>query len=310
VIAALAPLLAAPPATAAPSITTLSEGFGAGESGVSWVTAGKEGDLWFIQPLNGTIGRMTPAGSVTQFPDGEQPNKIATGPEGNLWFTQYHSGRVARLTPSGVLTEYSTGIAEGTRAISAGPDGNIWFSENSAIGRLNPTTGAVTVFSQGIPPFAEPEDITTGPNNQLWFTMHNAVGEITLKGKIKVFTKGITPGSGPDGIALGPDGNIWFTEIEQNRVARVTPRGVVTEFSTGITPKSYPYGITAGPDGNLWFTQLESDEVASISPTTGAVTEYHEGIKQRLPSGITSMGGALWFGLDAAPGAVGRITFG
>lgn len=318
-------LLLAAPASGAPTITTLSEGFAQGQgnlypSGASKITAGKEGDLWFTQPVaspQAEIGRLAPSGELTEFSAGEQPTDITTGPEGNLWFTQYHSGRIARLTPLGVLSEYSTGVALGTRAITTGSDGNIWFSEIGAIGRLEPTTRAVKMFSKGMPNEAEPEDIISGPKHDLWFTWYGGIGRITLSGRVRLFTKGISAKSGPDQITVGPEGDLWFTEIEANRVARMRPAGKVTEFSAGISvgPEPYgsePYGIAAGPDGNIWFTQLETDEVASIVPNTGIVTEYHEGIEQRFPSGMTESGGALWFALGgyAADGAIGRISFG
>ena len=265
----------------------------------------------------GEIGRLTPSGIVTEFSAGEQPNDIATGPEGDLWFTQYHSGRIGRLTPSGVLSEYSTGVTEGTRAITTGADGNLWFSENGAIGKLDPATGAVKVFSEGIPSEAEPEDIIPGPKHDLWFDVVRRDRPHHAERQGQAVFEGVSRNSGPDRIAVGPEGDLWFTEIEANRVARITPKGKVTEFSAGISGGpapfgSEPYGIAAGPDGNLWFTQLETDEVASINPNTGVVTEYHEGIEQRFPSGITESGGALWFALGgyAANGAIGRIGFG
>ena len=55
------------------------------------------------------IGRITPAGTITEFPtplagsgDLEQ---IARGPDGNLWFTEF-TGKVGRITPAGVVTEF------------------------------------------------------------------------------------------------------------------------------------------------------------------------------------------------------------
>ncbi|MGW7610475.1 hypothetical protein ACWGKW_24970 [Streptomyces sp. NPDC054766] len=31
---------------------------------------------------------------------------IATGPDGNVWFTQPQDGQIGRITPAGVVTEY------------------------------------------------------------------------------------------------------------------------------------------------------------------------------------------------------------
>ena len=43
-----------------------------------------------------------PGESIT--PDSE-PSGIAAGPDGNLWFTENYGDRVGKITPAGVVTE-------------------------------------------------------------------------------------------------------------------------------------------------------------------------------------------------------------
>src|SRR5262245_66477187 len=59
------------------------------------------------------------------------PFGITRGPDGNLWFTESLAGRIGRITPAGVVTEFSAGITPGSQPaeITAGPDGNPWFTE-------------------------------------------------------------------------------------------------------------------------------------------------------------------------------------
>src|SRR5262249_52870363 len=79
-----------------------------------------DGNLWFTEPRPSRIGRITPAGVITEFSagltPGFQPRGITAGPDGNLWFTEQFglSGRVGRITPAGVITEFSAGITPGT----------------------------------------------------------------------------------------------------------------------------------------------------------------------------------------------------
>lgn len=70
------------------------------------------------------------------------PISIAKGPDGNLWFTGiFRKGMVGRITPAGVVTEFSLpdpgGVSYG---ISSGPDGYLWFTDStnshSWIGRI------------------------------------------------------------------------------------------------------------------------------------------------------------------------------
>ena len=58
------------------------------------------------------------------------PYGIAAGPDGNLWFTEYDGDRIGRITPAGVVTEFSAGITRtATDRDHGGPDGNLWFTE-------------------------------------------------------------------------------------------------------------------------------------------------------------------------------------
>ena len=41
---------------------------------------------------------------------GQRPDGIAAGPDGNLWFTEDDGDRIGRITPAGVVTEFSAGI--------------------------------------------------------------------------------------------------------------------------------------------------------------------------------------------------------
>ena len=54
-----------------------------------------------------------------------------------------------------------------------GPDGNLWFTEGQSsstnIGRVNPTSGAITLYPEELPIY-RPWMITTGPDGNLWFT--------------------------------------------------------------------------------------------------------------------------------------------
>ncbi len=80
------------------------------------------------------MGRITPAGVVTEFSAGITPGsalqEMAVGPDGNIWFTE-RAGGVGRITPAGVVTEFSDGLSLGAspRGIAAGPDGTMWFTE-------------------------------------------------------------------------------------------------------------------------------------------------------------------------------------
>jgi len=203
--------------------------------GVSGITAGPDGNLWFTEYDANRIGRITPTGEVTEFSEGITPDKIPTeiaaGPDGNLWFTeagyqdqqtgQVHPGGIGRITPAGVVTEFSS--AGFPSSITTGCDGNLWFTEPfTTIWRMTPK-GKVTDFSA-----SEVTAITTGPDGNLWFT-----------------AGGILSDAGD--------------QVSPGAIGRITPKGKVSDFSAGISPDAYLNEITAGPDGNLWFTESRVD---------------------------------------------------
>ncbi|MGO9470062.1 MAG: hypothetical protein ACLQVF_38675, partial [Isosphaeraceae bacterium] len=71
-----------------------------------------------------------------------KPDGITTGSDGNLWFTENASGQIGRMTPAGVVTQFAlptvpppagspagtAGTTPNPTAITAGPDGALWFT--------------------------------------------------------------------------------------------------------------------------------------------------------------------------------------
>jgi streptogramin lyase len=278
---------------------------------------GADGNLWFSEELGNRIGRITPAGVITEFTvglsPGANPGGIVAGPDGSLWFVERVGNRIGRITTAGVITEFSAGISPGAIPVSiaTGSDGNLWFVENTGnrVGRIT-TAGVVTEFSAGISAGAGLSNIAAGPDGNLWFTEGNGnrVAKITTAGVVTEFSAGITAASNPNGLAAGPDGNLWFTELNGNRIGRITTAGGVTEFSAGITPGSSPRNIAPGPDGNLWFTETAGNRIGRIT-TAGVVTEFSAGITPESQpwNVVTGSDGNLWF-TEYAAGQIGQIT--
>ena len=129
-------------------------------------------------------------GTVTNYPATiRRPSGIAAGPDGAMWFTNYGNNSIGRITTAGTVTNYTgTGI-DGPFGIAAGPDGALWFTStaNRSIGRIT-TAGTVTVYSgTGID---YPGGVTAGPDGALWFTNrgNNSIGRITPAGTVTNYT--------------------------------------------------------------------------------------------------------------------------
>jgi streptogramin lyase len=245
---------------------------------------------WTVAVLNFTY---SPSGD----PGIDEPKGITAGPDGNLWFTNFGNNSIGRITPSGAVTIFPGTITNGVadidapEGITAGPDGALWFtnSENDTIGRIT-TSGTVTS-----PPYTgnnnpepwgidEPSGITAGPEGSggqaLWFTNQaggqdstgaGSIMEMTTSGAVLINSSGPSNGSvvNPTGIAVGPDGALWFTNTGNgsgNSIGRITTSDTVYTYSS--TSIDDPEGITAGPDGALWFTNNGDGSGNSIGRIT------------------------------------------
>ncbi|HWC47476.1 MAG TPA: hypothetical protein VG448_01150 [Solirubrobacterales bacterium] len=311
----------------------------------SWITAGPDGNLWFtfdgggLAASGGGVGRITPQGDVTLFPEPPGvhgvPFEIVTGPDGSLWFN--HAGflyplgpAIGRITPSGTVTEFSTGLGEKSEIsnLTAGP-GGVWFadeSDNPAIGLITPE-GVITEFP-GLPPHPFPimEGPVPGSEGNLWFADNGQtpppVERITPAGTIERFEAGIDPSTyylGP--FALGADGNTWFSVVKRSllnggrpkagsaAIGRITPTGQITEFDKclrSLTSYSRPDSLALGPDGDVWFSTGSTAEpgkaTRASTPSIGRITPSGEITEFRLGLRPTSEPGRL-------VSAGGRIWF-
>jgi streptogramin lyase len=291
---------------------------------------GSDGNLWFTTTLPYGIGRITPTGVITLFPD---PNngcvgEVTSGPDGNIWFLESESPplcntpitRIGRITPAGVITEFTIPPFLGNRDVInqliVGPDGNLWFTSltfvarkvsNGFIGRVTPA-GVVTEF--GTPtPVSYPEAIAFGSDGNLWFTEAGAkaIGRITPAGQVTEFPMApgcASPCSPNSMLVRGSDGNLWFTTSFPNGIGRVTPTGQITVFPD---PNSGCIGaITSGPDGNVWFYEDQAPTLCN-SPITridritpaGVITAFplpaFQGNRDAINQFAVGPDGNLWF---------------
>ncbi|MDQ3680440.1 MAG: hypothetical protein M3378_07845 [Actinomycetota bacterium] len=273
------------------------------------IARGSDNNLWFTESAGNKIGRITPAGVITEFPLGDDafPVGITAGPDGALWFTD-ESDRIGRITTDGAVTWFPTPTKGGVpHGIVTGPDGALWFSYlfRDLIGRVT-TAGEFT--EHPIPTFrAEVHSITVGSDGALWFTEFrgNKIGRITTAGVITEFPIP-TPDSRPHGIVAGPDGALWFTEQGGNKIGRITTSGVFSEYPLP-NPGSGPHEIAVGEDGNLWFTEILGNRIGRIT-TAGVITEFP------IPTPDSGAGyivagpdGAMWFH-ERRANQIGRIS--
>ena len=199
------------------------------------IAAGADGNLWFADPEQHRIGRITTAGSVTYFggiPADIAPTRVTRGVDGNIWFwgrERQLSRSVGRITPDGTVREFALGSGFGAGEVAAGPDGAMWL-----VGRFGGGTSDIPRQLARLTP--------TGQLGVLPFT-----GLFFGEGYYQV-----------RGLVAGPDGNLWLGLLgEQGEgppspIARLSPSGdSYTAFCVrGVPPDAYTPVV--GPDGAIW----------------------------------------------------------
>jgi streptogramin lyase len=288
VASSLVVLIAALPLTVAHAAAITEYPLPTADSFPTMIASGADGNLWFLEDRAHQIGKITPGGTITEYPVPNVGNfsvelvGISTGPDGNMWFTGRYgnpeqgtaSGTIGRITPDGSIMEFAPPSHDYPYSIAAGPDGNLWFAEAWAnkIGRINKSGVVLDEFP--VPTGKSlPNDIAAGADGNMWFTEFDGhqIGKITMAGTVTEYAIPANAYS-PYGIAGGADGNVWFTEYGVGgAIGRITPDGTITEFDAGATP----FGITRGLSGELWFTRGSSDPVAAITPQGTIGSSFH-----------------------------------
>jgi virginiamycin B lyase len=202
------------------------------------------------------------------------------------------AGHVGAVT----ITETAAATAaSGPFGVARGSDGLIWFTEQTAskIGRLNPTTGAITDFPTDTAN-AGPTGIVATSGGFLWFTEQNVdrIGRVDSSGNVDEFGAGVIGiGSKPNAITLGPNGLLYFTESAGNKLGQVDPATNTVSEINGVTLNN-PAGIVTGPDNKLWITESGNDNITRYDPLTGNVTRFP------LPSGTAAQPTGITVGPD------------
>lgn len=230
------------------------------------LVVGPDGNLWFTNASRltggtGSIGRITPSGTITTFSSGIQsggkPSDIVVGQDGNLWFTVNSNesdgpAGIGRITTGGTITEFTAGLQGESHPerIIAGGEGNLWFTDRGGFGHV-----------EGEHPFA------------------GQIGRITTSGTITEYGSFLDASS----IVLGPDGNIWAGA--HGGLTRVSPSGQLTYFWLGQIEDAYFEDLVGGPGGSgLWFTGNGFTEEGERTGVIGHVAPVGPGGTSPMPT--------------------------
>jgi streptogramin lyase len=236
------------------------------------LVAGPDGNVWFTEGRRNFIGRMTPSGTVTEFPipsgapgNGSDAGPIVVGPDNNIWFAEGDRIGVVTLA-TGAITEYPIGGLFRPSSLVVGTDGALWFSEVQQIGRIT-TAGSVTQFTVDASGMHRPGTLVFGPSSTMYFPANPgaaAIWSMTTGGAVN--RTPLTPPGASFDPALGTAaGVMWGVGGMNDPQAYASANGIASLSFAGtwtlyISLPPIPFGSTVGvshgvlgPDANLWF---------------------------------------------------------
>jgi streptogramin lyase len=196
---------------------------------------------------------------------------ITAGGDGNVWFVEASVGNVAKITPAGVVTEYPLGVGGGLMGLALGGDGNIWVrsavfsqAQNALVTTLSRVTpsGTVTNFANPTSNTGSDVELVLGPDGALWYPEDQKIGRITITGTIQEFALPTPTVSGQPNfafqLAFAPNGSGAFLEFSSSKLVTFTaptspllaavlpgsrsaqPNGTVTAFATVLNTGASP----------------------------------------------------------------------
>jgi virginiamycin B lyase len=250
-----------------------------------------DGNVWFTE--TNAIGRMTPSGTITEFPVPARPGRISAGPDGNLWFTELRA--IGRITQDGSYARFPlpfTGFGDSPLDLTAGPDGKLWYiTDISRVGSLT-MSGVFASFDTHYNGLA---GITAGPDGNIWFTTaafpgyESKICRITPDGFITQF-EGEGRLQSPGDIVAATDGNLWFTQSYAPAIlGRVTPEGAITQFNLGRNA----YFIAASSDANLWLAA--DNTIARVAADGRLIDTFHLESNRMVVAIARAPDDSLWF---------------
>jgi streptogramin lyase len=159
---------------------------------------------------------------------------------------------VGRISPADGSVSLVAVPETQVRRLALGPDGNIWFpTDTLGVAHFTHRRGIQEIPLPGLGSFFS--DLTAGPDRAVWVLGSDAVARVTVSGETTYFPRQALSSSSGDHIVAGRDGTLWFTGNGSQLIHRMTRAGVITDF---IAPgPGQVYGLTPGPNGVIWFTQ-------------------------------------------------------
>lgn len=208
---------------------------------------------------------------------GAQPAGIVTGPDGNLWFVDPGANAIGRITPAGVVTEFqppaNLHLTVGW-ALTVGPSSDLYFLVHGGIARMT-TSGTFVggVIDGGMEDF-EPRDLAYGRDGNLWTIECNpdSLARVSPSGTVTRSRDGtFAVGACPTSIVSTSDGTVWLMDYNDSRYGHVVFDSplATTDDPTGVGSTTASFNGEGSPRGSQATIHFEYGTSTGYGRTTG-----------------------------------------
>ena len=246
--------------------------------------------------------------------------RITTAPDGAMWFVMGEANKVGRITPGGSITEFPLGPTTVASArvmdLDVSPDGSVWVVHDQGwkATRLDPATGGLDVHDLGGEPYGGA--VRVGPDNAAWITMNYDESGIVRAVPGQPVTWSANAPACKDLLGEATDGAMWCQGAALHTLVKVGP-----DADSGVTyplpsDATYPMGLAGGPVGSIWFTRSTTPGFASpadgsvgyLDQASGATQIWRTGSRSAPHDIVRGPDDQMWFtNRGAAPG-IGHIS--
>lgn len=288
------------------------------DAGLGNIVTAPNGDMWFVEADSNQVGRITPAGVITEYDLGPTTTgdgsvmDVTVAADGAIWVVYDQGWRAMRIDPNLVNAQpYSLGEYPYGEDVEMGPDGVPWVTmsfDEDGVSRILPT-GAV--WHRNAPPCDGA--LARANDGGMWCESDDAIIKINADASGGTTYPLPDNATDPRSLAAGPVGSMWFaryystmlTSASRGDIGWIDQRtGRTTIFKTGN--RTGPFDVTRGPDDAMWFANRGAGRGIGHVHTngTGAITA----VGDFSPRNLTfDKRGMLWF-TDPAHNVIVKVN--
>ena len=309
------------------------------DPGLEDLTSGSDGNVWFTDSSQNSVGRITPSGNIIEYPvqtDNAGPDRITTDASGTMWFTETGNGCacIAKLSTDGTIAAtfpaYHVSCQPYPEAIGVDANEDVWYTNAAcnSIGYIQTNNGQGFSFGGN----TDDTNMVVSPDGRAWTLGYDSSSQtyrIISTDLNDAVTTYATQINGPSALAVGTGNRLWFADDDNSGTSFIgyvdtSTNKIVNEYPIPAPPggswNPMPLVLTPDPDGSIWFAyDATQPAFGHLDPVSGKVTYltlYGNPPALTRDTGHMIFGpdGNLWFvnyfNLNGGNDVIGKIDIG